>query len=149
MKKQLVSIGLAAAIALSMMPMSFAADTEFTDRNGQKFTVPDGAWATRVVSFEPGNPWTRYDECKDAERALGQSDYKKISSTSSEGDVCLGAGGVLVLEFDISIYDGEGDDIYVFEAGNDVEATKVEVSKDLKTWYEVGTGAGENCRCRP
>lgn len=142
MKKRLISMVLAAAMLAGAMPGALAAETEFTDRNGQKFTVPDNAWATRVVSFEPGSPWTSYDIHIDPALVLGKSDWNGKTLASSRGAVTLGAGGVLVLEYNIGIYDGDGDDIYVFEIGDQVEPTEVEVSKDLTTWYEVGTAEG-------
>lgn len=143
MKKRLVSLLLAVLMLAAMVPAAFAADYTFTDRNGDEVLVPDGAWAARVVSFEPGDPWTSHDKFKDPEKVLGVSDWNGKTWTQSEGDMCLGAGGVLVLEFNVNIFDGPGDDIYVFEVGDDVEATKVEVSSDLKTWYEAGVAEGK------
>ena len=54
----------------------------------------------------------------------------------------LGIGGVLVLKFNINIVDGEGEDIYIFEVGESVESTLVEVSSDLNRWYKIGTARG-------
>lgn len=144
MKKRLVSVGLAAAMLLGSVPTALAAGGQtFTDRNGQKFTVPENGWATRVVSFEHGNPWTIFTEFHDTKRILGPSDWNGKELTESQGDLNLGAGGVIVLEYNVDIVDGPGDDIYVFEVGPDVESTQVEVSKDLKTWYVAGTAKGK------
>ena len=52
----------------------------------------------------------------------------------------------MTVEFNINIMDGEGDDVYVFEVGGQVEATKVEVSSDLETWYDIGTAEGKYSR---
>ena len=141
MKKRFISLGLAAAMATSAMPAAFA-DYTFTDRNGNTRTIPDGeySFATRVVEFIPGNPWTKDATHQNPSLTLGQSDY--VDDNDSR-DLTLGAGGVLVLEFNINIIDGEGDDIYVFETGPAVEATKVEVSSDLSTWYDAGTASGK------
>lgn len=142
MKKRLLSLALTLAVLLLMAPMAFAADYTFTDRHGKERTVKDGeySFATRVVEFTHGDPWTSIQKNQDPSVTLGQPDYK---GESSGADLCLGAGGALVLEFNVSIVDGEGEDIYVFEVGPDAEATKVEVSSDLKTWYEVGTAKGK------
>lgn len=130
-------------LCLSLLPAAVqAADYNFTDRDGTEMVAPDRAFATRVVEFAPGNPWTKYEEQQKTENVLGIPDRTGDRSTS-KGDLCLGAGGVLVLEFDVAIYDGEGLDIYVFEVGDDVEATKVEVSSDLAQWYEIGVVEGK------
>lgn len=142
MKKRLVSLALTLTMLLMMVPAAFAADYTFTDRYGQERTIKDGeySFATRVVEFIPGDPWTKIEKNQDPSVTLGQPDY---AGESSGADLCLGAGGVLVLEFNVNIVDGEGEDIYVFEVGPDAEATKVEVSSDLKTWYEAGTAQGK------
>lgn len=134
-QKKLLSMVLALAMILTMVSFSYAQDYEFTDRNGTKLIVPEGAWASRVVSFTPGDPWTDHEENKDPNTVIGM--YNK-----DKPDLCMGAHGVLVLEFNINIFDGDGLDIYVFETGDWVEATKVEVSSDLSTWYDVGTASG-------
>jgi hypothetical protein len=54
----------------------------------------------------------------------------------------LGSGGEIVLEFDVFAFDGPGIDIYIFEVGEKVEATRVEVSDDLVNWVYVGDAAG-------
>ena len=41
-----------------------------------------------------------------------------------------------------SFYDGPGMDLYVFEVGEKVEATRVEVSHDMMEWIYVGDAAG-------
>lgn len=134
-KKKLISAVLTIAIILTMTSFAFAQDYEFTDRSGNKLIVPEGAWASRVVSFTPGDPWMDYEENKDPNTVIGMYDEDKP-------DLCLGAHGILVLEFNINIFDGDGLDIYVFETGPWAEATKVEVSSDLSTWYDVGTTSG-------
>lgn len=105
-------------------------------------TVPENAWATRVVSFEHGSPWTSLNDYMDPDLALGAPDRVELGDNRSSGVMTLGGGGVLVLEFSIDICDGEGYDIYVFEVGPAVEATRVEVSSDLVTWYDVGVASG-------
>ena len=113
----------------------------FTDRNGNEMMAPVRAFASEVIEFIPGSPVTSYENQKDPNVTLGVPD-RTGDRTTSVGDCNLGKGGVLVLGYDVAIYDGDGLDIYVFEVGDDVEDTLVEVSDDLVTWYEVGVAAG-------
>lgn len=140
MKKKILSLTLALVMLLALAPAALAADYTFTDRTGTERTVKDGeySFATRVVEFVHGEPWTKLEGWQDPQTALGQPQLGE-----GENNVLnLGAGGVLVLEFDVSIVDGEGDDIYIFEQGNDMEDTKVEISSDLSTWYDIGIARG-------
>ena len=133
-------LSLTAALALvdGAVPAKAAEKTyTFTDRNGKEVTVPVSAFASSVVSFQHGDPWMDDELHMDPSIALGIPDYVEVGSNST-GDLCMGANGVLVLQFDRYITDGEGDDVYVFEVGGYVEETKVEVSADLKKWYEIG-----------
>ena len=116
-------------------------DITFTDTRGNYVTIPGGAasCATRVVRFTPGNPWTSDPRAMNPDDTLGAPDY---DSSQDINYLNLGIGGVLVLEFDIYVYDGPGNDIYVFEIGPDVEATRVEVSEDCVNWIYVGDADG-------
>jgi hypothetical protein len=118
-----------------------AADV-FKDSRGNRVIVPGGALAcaTRVVSFTHGDPWTSDISHQNPDGILGIPDGDEPEN--GIGSICMGRLGVIVLGFDSYITDGEGLDIYVFEVGPDVEATKVEVSNDLKTWIHVGDAAG-------
>ena len=145
--KKVFSMMLTVFLCLGMVSMAWAADGQkdenyyyFTDRSGNEMMAPKNAFAVRVVSFTPGDPWTGETDNQDPEVTLGLPDFS--SSGRNNKNLCLGAGGVLVLGFDTAIYDGESDDIYVFEVGGDVEATSVAVSNDLSTWYEVGDVGG-------
>ena len=147
MKKRLISLALILALLLLAAPAAFAEEGyldgdnyTFTDREGNTVTVPVSAFASYVVEFTHGDPWTTYEANMDPLIALGLPDSS--NDTYSTGDLCLGMNGVLVLGFDSLIYDGPGDDIYVFEVGPAVEETKVEVSNDLTTWYEIGIAEG-------
>ena len=101
--------------------------------------MPRNGFASSVVSFTPGDPWTSAEDAQDPAEALGIPDRE---GNRDDNAVTLGAGGVLVLGFDIQIVDGDGDDVYIFEVGGSAEATRVEVSNDLATWYEIGTAQG-------
>ncbi len=142
MRKRILALILALVSVCTFALPALAANYNFTDRDGNKMVAPDRAFAAEVVEFTPGSPWTRYDEQKKPENVLGLPDRTGDQATS-KGDYCLGAGGSIVLRFNISIYDGEGLDIYIFEVGEKVEDTKVEVSNDLITWYEVGVAKGK------
>ncbi len=141
MKRRLISAFIAGMLLLCTTTVALAADYTFTDRTGKTITVKDGeySFATRVVEFTQGDPWTKRENEQDPASTLGAPD------TGNEGktELNLGKHGVLVLEFNVSIIDGDGDDLYVFEVGGDVEATIVEVSNDLQTWYPVGTAEGK------
>jgi hypothetical protein len=114
-------------------------DIEFSDTRGNKITLPGGALscATFVVSFNHGSPWMSFPGYMNPDFILGaptgDNDYEVIT---------LGCGGVIVVGFNVYITDGPGNDIYVFEVGPDVEATKVEVSADLVNWIHVGDADG-------
>ena len=149
MKKRTLSFLLAIVLCLTLLPMTaFAAedmeDVIYTDNRGNQITIPGGAksCATKVVDFTAGDPWTSDERAMNPEDILGAPDY---NASTDENYLCLGAYGSITLEFDIFITDGEGIDIYVFEIGGHVEATKVEVSTDLVTWIEVGTAEGSLC----
>ena len=148
MAKRLLSLALVLTLLLALSPAVFAEEGyqdgdqyTFTDREGNTVTVPVSAFASYVVEFTHGDPWrSEGDTNTDPQIAIGLPDAS--DSNSSTGDLCLGEGGVLILGFSSSIYDGPGDDIYVFEVGGNVEETKVEVSDDLVTWYEIGIAEG-------
>ena len=116
-------------------------DIVFKDSRGNEVTIPGGAksCAIKVVSFTPGNPWTSVANAMDPKEILGAPDYISVDDGNF---ITLGNYGEIVLEFGVYLYDGPGNDIYVFEIGPDVEATKVEVSNDLKNWIHVGDAAG-------
>ena len=143
--KKTITVLLAICFSFFLFVSVFAADVQrdenfyyFTDRSGNEMMAPKNAFATRVVSFTPGDPWTKVEANQNPEVALGLPDY----DTGGGTDYCLGAGGELILEFNVAIYDDEGQDIYIFEVGGDVEATAVAVSRDLITWYDVGEARG-------
>lgn len=148
MKKRILAILLALVLALFLMPSALAEQGtvegnyySFTDRNGKHVLVPVNAFASKIIEFKHGDPWRSEGSTNtDPRIALGLPDAD--DSNSSTGDLCLGGSGVLVLGFDVAIFDGTGEDLYVFEVGGNVEDTKVEVSEDLSTWYDVGVATG-------
>ena len=135
-EKKIFSLFLAVGMCISSIGVAFADDYVFTDRNGKQQTVPDGeySFATRVVEFVQGNPWTSYETHKDPQNVLGEPDAETGEKYFA---LTLGAGGILTVEFNIQITDGEGDDLYVFEHGPQMEDTKVELSSDLSEWLKI------------
>ncbi|MBQ3404178.1 MAG: copper amine oxidase N-terminal domain-containing protein [Oscillospiraceae bacterium] len=147
MMKRIFSVLIAISLTLCVTTVAFAEEGSlnggtytFTDRQGNVVTAPVNAFAYRVVQFTPGSPWRSASTNTDPSLALGLPDAD--DSNSSTGDLCLGNNGVLVLEFDTPIFDGSGNDIYIFEVGGNVESSKIEVSNDLKTWYFIGIAEG-------
>jgi hypothetical protein len=120
---------------------SINSQKQYTDTRGNSITIPGGAasCAVRVVSFTHGTPWTSDPRAMDPIKILGEPDYDPVADINF---VTLGYDGVIVLEFGVYFTDGPGNDIYVFEIGPDVEATRVEISADLTTWIHVGDADG-------
>lgn len=145
MKKRIISMLLVMVLLLSVLPAARAVQmTEdgeyiFKDSRGNEVIVPPNAFATRVVDTYTGKKWTTNEGCKDPNNLLGPP-YDENGNSS--GCYVLGNYGWIVLEFSVDIVDNEGMDIYVFEIGNEVEPTKVEVSVDGSEWLYVGDADG-------
>ena len=109
----------------------------YKDTRGDEVAIPGGAlsFAVNVVDFIPGNPWTDDPLDIDPNEILGVPDRGGHSNGKA---ITLGRGGIIILEFGVYIFDGPGNDIYVFEVGNDVECVSVEVSDDLTHWIYAG-----------
>ena len=145
MKKRIISMLLVIVLLLSVLPVAQAVQmTEdgefiFEDSRGNEVIVPPDAFATRVVDTYTGKKWTTHADCKDPDNILGPP-YDENGKSS--GCYVLGNYGWIILEFSVDIVDNEGMDIYVFEIGNEVEPTKVEVSVDGREWLYVGDADG-------
>lgn len=129
--------GKTATILVTVVPANSIKD----DGRGNKIEIPYGALscATKLISFTPGNPWTSDSLDMDPDEILGLPDR----GTANNGKaITLGAGGIIIVEMGVHFTNGEGMDIYVFEVGPSVEATKVEISDDLKNWFFVGNAEG-------
>lgn len=61
------------SLSLSVSAVKMTEDGEyiFTDSRGNEVIVPKNAFATRVVSFEPGNPWSDRGDKRDPNDILG------------------------------------------------------------------------------
>jgi outer membrane protein OmpA-like peptidoglycan-associated protein len=103
------------------------------------------SFADEVVRFRSGRPPAQDIRYRNAGAALGEPDY--VSDADDEEsfpkDVTLGCGGELVLRFtNNALIDVPGKDLYIFEVGPMVEATRVAISTDGETWLEVGEVEG-------
>ncbi len=55
----------------------------------------------------------------------------------------MGCGGILTLRFvDNALIDIDGNDLYVFEAGRNIEPTYLSISKDGRNWIDIGKISG-------
>ena len=113
----------------------------YTDSQGRAVYLSHGelAFADAVVSFDMGQPVANGDFAN-PDLVLGSPDYDEGSGA---GATTLGCGGTLIVQFaDNALIDIEGPDLHVFEVGPDVEPTQVAISRDNKTWIDLGTISG-------
>lgn len=138
MKKLFVFLILSTHIAFSQ-----TTEKEYNDGHGGKIKLPLGdiSFADKLISYKVGNP-PPVAEFSKATDAIGQPDFneQKIS-----GFVSLGIKGELVLAFtDNALVNIDGPDLYVFEVGRYVEDTYLFVSKNGRSWINVGKISGGN-----
>ena len=110
---------------------------EYEDTKGNKVMVPCGelAFASRVVSFYEGSPKNKRPANANPDNILGEPNYRKASNYC----ITLGCEGSIVIEFThVRLVDIDGVDLYVFEVGPAVEDTKLEISKNGRTWIDIG-----------
>ncbi len=107
--------------------------------NGVEFPNGKSSFADEWIEYIQGQNVS--DNYNDPNTALGVPDY-----TNGKNAVSLGDQGVLTLKFTDNALTTSGDDSYdlwIFEVGNVIEPTKVEISKDGTNWIFVGkTGGG-------
>lgn len=118
-------------------PSWFALDetTEdtFIDSRKEMVYLPLGnlSFADSVIVFSPGEPSGRSPE-----KGLGPSQGDASLQTDC---ALLGLGGSVIYFFkDNAITDINGPDLYVFEMGQNIEATNLEISKDGVNWVDLG-----------
>lgn len=99
----------------------------------------DASFADEIVEANFGTGSIRFPE----QNCLNAPDYVEFSDVrKNTGVYNLGLGGRLVVKFtNNALVDVQGADLYVFEMGQ-VEPTLLEISKDGKTWINVGTISG-------
>lgn len=123
----------------------FSQTTEkvYNDGHGGKIKLPLGdiSFVDKIVSYKPGIPAPIPENSKPGD-ALGKPDFNLERVT---GFVSLGTGGELVMAFtDNALVNIDGPDLYVFEVGKYVEETFLYVSKNGKSWINVGKISGGN-----
>jgi hypothetical protein len=98
-------------------------------------------YADRVVNYVPGSGcWGG----EDPNAALGQPDGDIHAQPLPTGLVCLGAGGLVTLEFvDNTVIDQPGPDLVVLGDPEQDDQILVEVSSDGDTWHAFPV-SGEN-----
>ncbi len=107
--------------------------------DGVDFPAGSISFADSVQEFIPGS----YTEQTNTANALGAPDYAGGSDGSTY--FSLGNGGTAVLKFTDNALTASGDsdlDLWIFEAGNVVEATFVSISQDGSNWIDVGHISG-------
>ncbi|MBO6894688.1 MAG: OmpA family protein [Roseibium sp.] len=138
------------ACALMMMSHSSAqaqSAKSYPKAQGGVITLPSGdiSFADRVHRFDEGTPPSKRAAARNPQSILGPTDRPKSASTAilEATTLTLGCHGSITLEFtDNALIDIEGPDLHIWEAGDDVEATFVEISRDGEEWTEIGMVAG-------
>ena len=99
----------------------------------------DLSFADEVVSYEQGTPHGPVGYSQPSE-ALGGPNFDPQNSNLEEGNcLCLGCGGSVTLRFtDNALVDVTGPDLYIFEVGSVVEATRLAISENGEDWVEIG-----------
>lgn len=106
-------------------------------KNQSQVFIPLGnvAFADTLIDFREGNP-PALPEYSNSQAAAGEPDYEKYLDQSY---LSLGCQGQITAVFkDNGFIDIDGPDLYFFEIGPSIEAFKVEISSDNKTWINVG-----------
>lgn len=136
----------ALVLFLAMTPPTLQAQPErkgkvYTDIRGDRIYLPLGdlAFADEVVTYEQGTPHGP-EGYSIPQKSLGAPDFVPQASDLDKGNcLCLGCGGTVVLKFtDNALIDIEGPDLYIFEVGTVVEATRLAISENGNDWVEIG-----------
>ncbi|SDB30925.1 OmpA family protein [Flavobacteriaceae bacterium MAR_2010_188] len=111
------------------------AGNTYVDSRNQYIFLPLGAlsFADKVISHDVGS------QGSNSGGAVNEPDFALERFDKRDPRICnLGTKGVLTLEFtNNTIADVNGPDLYIFEMGQ-IEPTNLEISKDGKTWINVG-----------
>lgn len=108
--------------------------------DGVDFPQGFSSFADKVELYTPGKPEPARPH-RHEDKSLGPPDH----SSAGISTVSLGKGGVIVLRFTDNVLTGSGStnkDLWIFEAGPDVEDTFVDISKDGVEWFPVGKVTG-------
>lgn len=117
----------------------------FIDNQGGVVTTTcgEGAYASEVMDYTVGSPAPAVHS-QTPSQILGFPDYSMNNSdTGAErGFVTLGCYGSIIVRFAEGVTDLEGSDLHVFEVGEGVEPTNIQVSVDGVNWVDVGNVSG-------
>ncbi len=137
---------LTATMILLSPVLASANSVTVKDYRGSAVTFPQGerSFADKVLFSNIGNPGPI--ELKVPEAALGLPDWS-VPDTQRRNfpdqAYSLGCRGRLAVQFeDNALIDGEGDDLFIFEVGANIEGSRVFVSNDGATWESVGQIGG-------
>jgi len=138
------------ACALMIPPHSSAeAQTakSYPKAQGGVIDLPSGdiSFADRVHRFDEGNPPSKRNAARNPESILGPTDRPKSASQDKleATTLTLGCHGSITLEFtDNALIDIAGPDLHIWEAGDDIEATFVEISRNGEDWTKIGMVSG-------
>lgn len=132
---------LLAALAAPVLAQS-TESRAYQDGTRGKVTLPQGnrSFADVVVDYQQGTGKIE-QSAMTPQAALAAPDF---SGDVDDGSfLSLGCDGSLTLQFtDNALIDVEGPDLYVFEVGPNVEAMRLAISEDGKTWLELGEISG-------
>ncbi|NNE22782.1 MAG: hypothetical protein HKN11_09250 [Rhizobiales bacterium] len=126
---------------------AFADPKCYVDRKKEVcFPLGVRSFADGVTSFFEGSPATKFATARVVTKTLGEPDHHETEKNGPEEPqnyLTLGCGGALTVQFrDNALIDVPGPDLYVFEVGKDVEATRLAISTNAKSWTDVGTIKG-------
>jgi len=114
----------------------------YSDGHGGRIFFPFGdiSFADELVSFKKGNPF-QAEEYSNPQKILNIPDNDGSGDKNGTG---LGHGGEIIVKFtDNTLYDINGDDLYIFEIGDGTEPVDVYISKNGVKWVSIGkTGGG-------
>jgi OOP family OmpA-OmpF porin len=119
------------------LPLLAQTPKTYTDSKGKSIQLPLGElnFADEVIQFSMGNPMPQTLLQANSKNALNSPDFKNDVETPYTY-LSLGCGGSVTLYFANNVLsDGLGNDLYVFEAGQNMEGVKVEVSTNGILWY--------------
>jgi hypothetical protein len=142
---QLFFVSLATIITVSPTYAIFIGNIQ----GGTDFPQGGASFADAVVSYSPGLVGgVPTEPHRGPLNALGVPDFVGVEQCQSQSDctfVSLGKGGVLVLQFMDNRLTGSGNnsfDLWIFEVGENIENTFVDISKDEANWFSVGKAFG-------
>jgi hypothetical protein len=142
MARLFTSVAAAGILTITLCGIPPASAAQF---GGVEFPQGISSFADVVQSFNPaivaGEPTAPH---LDANKALGAPDWNNqglCQSAATCNTVSLGSGGSITLRFTDNFLTGGGNsaaDLWIFEVGNDIESTFVDISKDGVQWNSVG-----------